>query len=200
MATPLLRDKSHTAVLIMDYQNDIVSGMAANHPQLLDRAAAVLSGARLAGLPVIYVTVCFRPGYPEISDRNPLFRGLKAAGRLGEGTPGAAIHPRVAPQPTEVIVTKRRVGAFATTELESSLRAHQVTRLVLLGIATSGVVLSTVRWAADADYELIVLEDCCADADEEVHRVLMQKVFPRQATVVQAQEFLQALAPVAEKP
>jgi len=39
--------------------------------------------------------------------------------------------------------------------------------------------LSTVRWAADADYEILVLEDCCADADEEVHRVLMHKVFPR---------------------
>src|SRR6266536_6155386 len=130
MATPVLRDKSHTAVLIMDYQNDIVSGMAA-HPALLDRAAAVLSGARLAGLPVIYVTVGFRPGYPEISDRNPLFRSLKEAGRLGAGSPGAAIHPRVAPQPTEVIVTKRRVGAFATTDLESVLRAQQVTSLVL---------------------------------------------------------------------
>jgi len=106
----------------------------------------------------------------------------------------------VAPQPTEVIVTKRRVGAFATTDLESVLRAHEVTCLVLLGIATSGVVLSTVRWAADADYALIVLEDCCADADEEVHRVLMQKVFPRQATVVPSQAFLQALAPDAEKP
>ena len=190
MAIPVLRDKSHTAVLIMDYQNDIVRGVAANHPALLDRAAAVLSGARLAGLQVIYVMVCFRPGYPEI----------KEAGRLGEGTPGAAIHPHVAPQPSEVIVTKRRVGAFATTDLESILRAHQVTSLVLLGIATSGVVLSTVRWAADADYELLVLEDCCADADEEVHRVLMHKVFPRQATVIQAQAFLQALAPVAEKP
>ena len=51
-----------------------------------------------------------------------------------------------------------------------------------------------------ADYALIVLEDCCADADEEVHRVLMQKVFPRQATVVPSQAFLQALAPEAEKP
>ena len=108
------------------------------------------------------------------------------------------IHAQVAPQPTEVIVTKRRVGAFATTDLESVLRAHEVTCLVLLGIATSGVVLSTVRWAADADYALIVLEDCCADADEEVHRVLMQKVFPRQATVVPSQAFLQALAPEAE--
>jgi nicotinamidase-related amidase len=119
MTTPVLRDKSHTAVLIMDYQNDIVSGMVAHHPQLLGRATAVLSGARLAGLPVIYVIVCFRPGYPEISDRNPLFRSLKEAGRLAEGTPGAVIHSRVAPQPTEVIVIKRRVGAFATTELET---------------------------------------------------------------------------------
>jgi nicotinamidase-related amidase len=184
----------------MDYQQDIVSSVAAHQPQLLERAAAVLSGARLAGVPVIYVVVRFRPGYPEVSDRNLLFRGLKVAGRLGEGTPGAEIHAQVAPQPTEVIVTKRRVGAFSTTDLETVLRARQVTCLVLLGIATSGVVLSTVRWAADADYALIVLEDCCADGDEEVHRVLMQKVFPRQATVVPSQAFLQALAPEAEKP
>ena len=196
---PINRD--HTAVLIMDYQQDIVTTIAAHQPQLLERAAAVLSGARLAGVPVICVVVRFRPGYPEVSDRNLIFRGLKAAGRLGEGTPGAEIHAQVPPQPTEVIVTKRRVGAFATTELESVLRAHQVTCLVLLlGIVTSGVVLSTVRWAADVDYELIVLEDCCADADEEVHRVLLHKVFPRQATVVQAQAFLQALAPAAETP
>jgi nicotinamidase-related amidase len=150
-------------------------------------------------VPVIYVVVRFRPGYPEVSDRNLLFRGLKVAGRFGEGTPGAEIHAQVAPQPTEVIVTKRRVGAFSTTDLESVLRAHQVTCLVLLGMTTSGVVLSTVRWAADTDYALIVLEDCCADGDEEVHCVLMHKVFPRQATVVQAQAFLQALAPAAEK-
>jgi nicotinamidase-related amidase len=193
-------DRDYTAVLIMDEQQDIVQSVAAHQPQLLERAAAVLSGARLAGGPVIYVVVRFRSGYPEVSDRNPLFRGLKAAGRLGEGTPVVEIHPQVAPQPTEVIVTKRRVGAFATTDLETLLRAWQVTCLVLLGIATSGVVLSTVRWAADADYELIVLEDGCADGDEEVHRVLMHKVFPRQATVVQSQAFLQALAPGAEKP
>ena len=78
-----------------------------------------------------------RAPHHEVSDRNTLFRGLKAAGRLGEGTPGAEIHPHVAPQPTEAIITKRRVGAFSTTDLESILRAHQVTRLVLLGIATA---------------------------------------------------------------
>jgi hypothetical protein len=72
----------------------------------------VLSGTRLAGVPVIYVVVRFWPGYPEVSDRNLLFRGLKVAGRFGEGTPGAEIRAQVAPQPTEVIVTQRRVGAF----------------------------------------------------------------------------------------
>jgi len=200
MATPWTIDRDHTAVLVMDYQHDIVHGVASSQPQLLERAAAVLSGARLAGVPVIYVVVRFRPGYPEISDRNKLFRSLKEAGRLGEGTPGAEIHARVAPQPHEVIVTKRRVGAFSTTEMESVLRAKNITSLVLLGIATSGVVLSTLRWAADADYEITVIEDGCADGDEEVHRVLMHKVFPRQALVVQSQDWLQVLAPLAAKP
>lgn len=194
MPDTLTLDRAHTAVLIMDYQNDIVSGVAAAYPHLLDRAEAVLAGARRAGLPVIYVVVRFRPGYPEVSARNKLFSGLKAAGRLAEGTPGAEIHARVAPRPEEVIVTKRRVGAFSTTDMETVLRAHNVTSLVLLGIATSGVVLSTVRWAADADYDLLVLEDCCADGDAEVHRILTQKVFPRQATVLQSQAFLQTLA------
>jgi nicotinamidase-related amidase len=77
--------------------------------------------------------------------------------------------------------------------METLLKAKGVTHLVLMGIATSGVVLSTVRWAADADYEITVLTDCCADADEEVHRVLTQKVFPRQATVATAGEFSQAV-------
>ena len=63
------------------------------------------------------------------------------------------------------------------------LRAREVTGLVLGGIATSGVVLSTVREAADRDYELTVLDDLCLDGDDEVHRVLTQKVFPRQADV-----------------
>ncbi len=193
MAEALTIDRGQTAVLIMDYQNDIVGSVAASYPHLLDRAAEVLRGARRAGVPVIYVVVRFRPGHPEVSARNKLFSAMKASGRLAEGTPGAAIHDQVTPQAGEVVVTKRRVGAFSTTDMETVLRAHNVTNLVLLGIATSGVVLSTVRWAADADYSITVLEDCCADADEEVHRVLTEKVFPRQTTVVQSQEFLQAL-------
>ena len=200
MATPWTIDRDYTAVLMMDYQQDIVHGVASSHPQLLERAAAVLSGARLAGVPVISVVVRFRPGYPEVSERKTIFRSLQEAGRLGEGTPGAESHARVAPQSQEVIVTKRRVGGCSTTEMDSVLRANNITSLVLLGIATSGVVLSTLRWAADADDEITVLEEGCADGDEEVHRVRMHQVLPRQARVVQSQEWLQGLAPVATKP
>jgi nicotinamidase-related amidase len=113
---------------------------------------------------------------------------------LREGTPGAEIHARVAPQPGDIVVTKRRVGAFPTTDLESILGANNISTLALFGISTSGVVLSTVRWAADMDYQLVVVSDASADMDDEVHRVLTEKVFPWQATVVSTHEFVKALA------
>jgi nicotinamidase-related amidase len=193
MATSASADH-HAAVLCMDYQNDIVGAYTADRQrELLSKASAVLAAARRWHMPVIYVVVRFRHGYPEISPRNKLFQGIKSGNRLRDGTPGAEIHREVAPQADEIIVTKRRVGAFSTTDLETVLKSQGITHLVLMGIATSGVVLSTVRWAADADYEITVLSDCCADADEEVHRVLTQKIFPRQTTVTTSAEWLQTL-------
>ncbi len=187
-------NRARTAVLVMDYENDIVGSLPADvRAPLLEKAAAVIKGARKAGIPVVYVVVRFRDGYPEVNVHNKLFRALKESGRLKEGTKGAEIDPAVAPLPGEVIVTKRRVGAFSTTDLETVLRAKDINTIVLAGISTSGVVLSTVRWAADMDYSIAVLSDACADRDPEVHRVLMDKVFPWQATVVTSEEFLKAI-------
>ncbi len=67
---------------------------------------------------------------------------------------------------------------------------------MLAGIATSGVVLSTLREAADKDFKITVLSDCCADRDEEVHRVLTTKVFPRQADVMTAEEWSKAISKI----
>jgi nicotinamidase-related amidase len=115
-------DNAKTAVLIMDYQNEIV-GMLPEKVQisLLEKASAVLGEARQAGLPVIYVVVRFRDGFPEVSPQNKLFASLKESGRLREGTPGAEIHPKVAAQTGDIVVTKRRVGAFTSTDLETIL-------------------------------------------------------------------------------
>jgi len=189
-----------TAVLIMDYENDIVAMLPESvQMSLLEKASTILKASRQAHMPVIYVVVRFRDGYPEINAQNKLFSGLKDSGRLREGTPGAEIHAKVAPQPGDIIVTKRRVGAFSTTDLETILRSKNINTIVLFGISTSGVVLSTVRWAADMDYKLAVISDACADVDAEVHRVLMDKIFPRQAAVVNTQEFLYAVGARDEK-
>lgn len=194
MPGPLVINKAKTAVLCMDYQNDIVRGYpSAQETGMLKKANAVLEVARTAGIPVIYVVVRFRDGYPEVSPRNSSFSGIKKAGILREGTPGGDVHADVAPKPGDIIVTKRRVGAFSTTDMNAVLSGRGAETIVLLGIATSGVVLSTVRHAADADYDIVVLSDCCADRDPEVHRVLLEKVFPRQATVTTSDEFIKAV-------
>jgi nicotinamidase-related amidase len=187
-------DRARTALLIMDYENDIV-GMFPEEVRgpLIERAGTLLKEARQAKLQIIYVVVRFRDGYPEVDPQNKLFSSLKRSGRLLEGTPGAEIDPRVAPQPGDIVVTKRRVGAFSTTDLETILRSKNISKLVLFGISTSGVVLSTVRWAADMDYSLAVVSDLCADGDPEVNRVLIDKVFPWQATVVTSREVLKAI-------
>jgi nicotinamidase-related amidase len=74
------------------------------------------------------------------------------------------------------------------------LRAKKIDTLVLAGVATSGVVLSTTRHAADADYRIVIAGDACADRDDEVHRVLVEKVFPRQATVATTADVVAALS------
>ncbi|HLK28006.1 MAG TPA: isochorismatase family cysteine hydrolase [Puia sp.] len=101
-----------------------------------------------------------------------------------------AIDPCVAPADHEIVVTKRRISAFPESDLEVVLRSKNIQHILLAGISTSGVVLSTVREAADKDYEITVLSDCCKDADEEVHLVLITKIFPRQAEVLSLEEWM----------
>jgi nicotinamidase-related amidase len=64
---------------------------------------------------------------------------------------------------------------------------------VLAGVHTSSVVLSTVRHASDLDYRLVVVRDCCADPDGEVHAMLLDIVIAKQAAVVTTAEFAGAL-------
>jgi nicotinamidase-related amidase len=91
------------------------------------------------------------------------------------------------------VVGKHRVNALYGTALDPILRANDINTLIILGYATSGVVLSTTRYAADLDYRLLVVEDCCADQDPEVHNFLTQRIFPRQADVVSAADVIAAL-------
>jgi len=179
------------SLLVMDVQKNIVARL--QQPEaLLSNIKTSIEAAREKQLIVIYVTVQFRKDYPEISANNKSFSNIKSNQDF-DVTEHTAIDHEVAPALNDVHVIKRRVSAFTGSDLEVILRSKKVDHLILCGIATSGVVLSTLREAADKDYILTVLEDCCADADEEVHSVLTKKVFPRQAQVLKHTEWIAAL-------
>ena len=166
-------DAGRTAVLIMDFQQRIINNVASEPDAVVSNAARVLDGARAAGIPVIYV----------------VHRG----GPFAEYAPDVELHEGVAPAEGELVITKVRPGPFSTTALDVALREMGRDNLVIMGVATSGCVLSSVRWAVDINYSFIVVSDACSDGDPEVHRVLTEKVYPRQGTVMSTDEFLSAL-------
>jgi nicotinamidase-related amidase len=194
MAIPL-PDLSRAALLSMDLHSSIVSIYTPDDSGYIDRVAAVLNAARARGMRIVHVKVGFRPGLPEVSERNVLFAQVKASPQWQQlfSGEGGAIHPAAAPQDDEVVITKHRGSAFTGTDLEMILRANDIDTLVLMGIATSGVVLATLLHAADADYRLVVVGDCCADRDPVVHAALMERYFPRMATVIDAAALQQAI-------
>jgi nicotinamidase-related amidase len=196
MEDSLAFEPSRAAVLSMDLQAGIVAIYAKDDPALPNRAATILESSRNQMMSVIHVQVGFRPGLPEVSLRNPLFAAIKRSPQhqqLFLGSVGA-IHPTVAPQTDDIVVTKHRISAFAGTDLEMILRAKEINTLILFGIATSGVVLSTFLHASDQDYRLIIVKDCCADLDAEGHNYLVERLFPTLATVTTSVQLIQALA------
>lgn len=186
-------DPGRTALLVMDYQVGIV-GRVQDAGALLDRAATAVAAARRARMAVGYVRVALtEDDYARVPASNPTFAAAAAARMMHADDPDTQIDARVAPVDGDIVVRKVRVGPFSTTDLDRQLRDRAIDTIVLAGISTSGVVLSTVRYAADVDYRILVVEDLCADTDPEVHRVLIEKVFPRQAEVVTLAELLELL-------
>jgi nicotinamidase-related amidase len=188
-------DRSRTTLLIADFYQDMLTTLPhAIDRQVVPRTQALQKAARDAGILVCYSATVFRPGYVEISDRNKTFSQRKASGQPAVSDPLQVIHQAVQPVAGEVVVGKHRVNALFGTDLDMTLRANNIETIILLGYATSGVVLSTTRYAADADYRIVIAEDCCSDSDAEVHDFLTQRIFPRQADVVQSEDVVRALA------
>lgn len=188
-------DPAHTAVLSMDCQAGIVSIYTREgEDAFLVRAANVLNHARAMGMTVIHIQVGFRPGLPEISSRNALFATIKSSEQHQQlfREPLGSIPDAIGPHGNEIVITKHRISAFTGTDLAMILRANDIDTLILYGIATSGVVLSTLLEAADADYRLAVIGDCCADLDSQLHDCLIQRFFPTRGSVFSAEDFIAA--------
>jgi nicotinamidase-related amidase len=179
----------NTALLIMDVYQATVPMLKNAEPYLASLSGA-LKKARANKIPVIYVVLMFRNGYPEISPSSKMFAGIKENPVLKfDSEASMKVHAAVAPAEGDITVIKKRVGAFTGSDLEVLLRSMEIKHIVLTGVSTSGGVLSTLCEAADKDYAITVLSDCCTDPDEEVHRVLITKVFQRKADVVTSAEW-----------
>ena len=173
-------DSNKSVLMICDYQLGVGDDPYAK--TAAPRAAAALAAARKAGMLVVFSKVTFRPGYIDLSPRNKHFFPVKAENGLPLAD--SRLIPLFQPLPSEVVVNKDRYNAFTSNDLTVILRSQGIVNLVVAGVATSGVVLSTFCAATDADYSMTILSDACADPQPALHQALITDLFPRSATVL----------------
>lgn len=172
--------------LVLDMQNDLVHDNGPSGPgplgkqvrerELISKTAAAIAKARKAGILVGFVRVGFSAGYPECPPASPIFGPARENGIFKLGTWGTEIHPSLEQKEGDIQVTKNRVSPFYATNLVAQLRAQNISRIYCSGVSTQAVVQATVRDAHDRDYEVIVLEDCCAAHDLVEHQNSMQSL------------------------
>lgn len=170
---------SKTVYLVLDMENDLVhedgpSGKSPLGQQVRERGiiantADAIAKARAAGVLVGYVRVAFSPDYLECARNSPVFGAIAKNNLLKLGTWGSEVHPALAAQSGDLMIVKHRVSPFYSTTLEAQLRAQEITRIFCSGVSTQAVVQATVRDGHDRDYEVVVLEDCCAAHSAEEH-------------------------------
>jgi biuret amidohydrolase len=185
----------NTAFIGLDYIFDII------HPDgklwsfsrpgadrdVITKVNRTLSIARSKQWLTVLVKVGFVSGYVNHPEASPFFGGARTAGALELGTQGTQFHPDLDTRLCDVVVTKPRVSAFYGTNLESILRARRIERLVVAGVSTAWAVQSTVRDAHDRDYQVVVVEDACAAADQPEHEASM-KLLGLIASVVKVED------------
>jgi nicotinamidase-related amidase len=182
-------EPKRTALLVMDFQNGIVGRLPDPDP-LVARVGEVIADVRAHEGVIGYVRVALtEDDYATVPATNVNFAAVAENRGLSDDDPDTAIVDALAPQQGDIVVRKVRVGAMSTTDLDLRLRARGVNTLVLAGISTSGVILSTVMDAADRDYRVYVLSDGVADTDAELHDVLLNQVLGRRATIIDSAEF-----------
>jgi nicotinamidase-related amidase len=178
-----------TALLILDFQIGI--GDQAYATSAVQRVATALRAGRAAGLPVVFSKVKFRPGYRDVADSNKAFSLIKTKNLFTHDA--SKLISSVQPEHNEIVVDKNRYSAFSGNDLKQVLRSGGIHHLVMAGLSTSGVILSTFARAVDEDYRITILSDACADPKACLHEELMTNLFPRSANVLTVDGWIASL-------
>jgi nicotinamidase-related amidase len=168
-----------TVLVAMHYQNEVLHaagkikvGMAedaGNRNAVVANAGRLLAFARDNGIPVVSVRIAFRPDHADVIQNCPIFRNVVAGRAMIDGSWGAEFHDGLGPLPGEYVVKHTRVNAFYGSQLEEVLRTLKAERLIMAGVATNSVVLTSVACAADMGYEVIVVADACSSGRSDLH-------------------------------
>lgn len=183
-----------TAVLVLDVQNDLVRiTPRIRENRVLESIAAVVTTARRKKVPVIYITASVRRDFLDIPRDNPLWDRLRKSHQLITGTRGAAIHAKVRPLKSELVLNKTCVDPFLTTNLGQALQNRDVNTLVLTGLWTNWVVEATARHASDMGYRVYIPRECVASNTFENHNFAINRILPTICYVVTVKDVLAAL-------
>ncbi|MEF3065561.1 isochorismatase family cysteine hydrolase [Pandoraea apista] len=169
-----------TALLVMHYQTDIMALFPSVAPALLANTRTLCDAARAKGVSVYFAKIHFSPGYPEVSPLNRNGQGIKQLGRFVDDR----ISPELGQRADEPLVIAHRASVFFGTDLQVRLSAQGIDTLIMVGIASTGVMLSSIAYASDADYRLFTVKDCCYDPDPVVHEHLFSTAFDSRTTVL----------------
>lgn len=182
---PLTTLDPNTALIVIDLQKGIVDGSFI-HPigEVINQTRALIDVFRTKRLPVVLVNVAGRaPGRTEQGPRSSL--------TFAEGW--TDLLPQLDQQSSDIVVTKRSWGAFATTDLERQLKARGVTQVVVTGVATSGGVEATARQAYEQGLNVALALDAMTDMSAEAHEHCIRSVFPRLGETGSTQEIISLL-------
>lgn len=181
---------ARTALLVMHYQTDIMDLFPSVAPGLLSNTQQLCNAARRSGVSVYFAKIHFSPGYPEVSPLNKNGQGIKQLGLF--------VHDRISPElgrrEDEPVINAHRASVFFGTDLQPRLSAQGIDTLIMVGVASTGVMLSSIAHASDADYRLFTVKDCCYDPDPVVHEHLFATAFESRTTVLSLDQALSLLA------
>lgn len=129
---------------------------------ILPNLRRLLEKGREKGFPIIFACDSF------LKD-DFIFRGRMKPHSL-RGTEGAEVIDELKPEPTDFVLPKRRFSAFFKTDLDQTLRTFGIDTLVITGMTTEVCVLMTAMDGLCNDFSVILLEDCCASRNKEIHQ------------------------------
>jgi nicotinamidase-related amidase len=197
-------DPKHTAVVLIEYQNDFTSEGGALHGAvgdvmqstgMLENTRRLVEAAREAGATIVHAPITFMAGYGELSEHPyGILKGVVDSTAFVKGEWGAEIVDSLAPQEGDVVVEgKRGLDTFATTNLDFILRARGIDTIALGGFLTNCCVESTMRSGYEKGYKVITLSDCVAATSPEEHQNAIQFDYPMFSEVMTADAFTQEL-------